>query len=101
MNKLRISLKLLVARPALVLYVLAAAFIGIWRAPLDSVRRRVLKTYPWAAMAFPSLLIGGVVGFLGNDTGIVMLGLMALSAVVAGVVLALEPPGPIVLRMIP
>lgn len=91
-SKADIQWRLLTAPPAYAVYLAAVIFLWLIRGPLAPARRRVFRQRPWAAIAIPSLLIGGAFGMLLNDTGIVMWGLMAGIAIAAGAILALEPP---------
>jgi len=90
-NKVAIQWGLLTAPPAFAFYAAALALVYLVRGPLAPARQRVFRRWPWAAIALPSLLIGGGFGMLLNDTGIVMWGLMAAVALGAAALLALEP----------
>jgi hypothetical protein len=90
-NKVAIQWGLFTAPPAFAIYAASAVFLWLARGPLAPARRRLQRQRPWAAIAVPSLLIGGGFGMLLNDTGIVMWGLMAAVALGAAAILALEP----------
>lgn len=91
-NKVEMNARLLIQPVAWALYALGAGFAWYWWRRLGVPRRRATAAYPWIALGVRSVLYGGVLALLTKDTGVVMLGLMAVVAVGIGVMLALQPP---------
>jgi hypothetical protein len=90
-NKAEMNARLIVEPQAWIIYALAAAFSWYWWRRLGVARRRAALAYPWIATGIRSVLYGGAFALLTKDTGVVMLGLMAVVSVGIGVILALEP----------
>lgn len=101
LNKAEMNARLIVQPPALLIYVLAAGFTWYWWRRLGVARRRTVQAYPWIAIGIRSVLYGGTFALLTKDTGVVMLGLMAIVSIGIGVILALEPAQPIVMMNVP
>lgn len=70
---------------------LGAALALLLRGPLAPTARALGRRWTWVALSLPALLCGGVFGMLVNDSGAVVLGLMAAVPLAALAALALAP----------
>lgn len=97
LNKAEMNARLIIQPFAWLIYALAAGFAWYWWRRLGVARRRAVLAYPWVAVGIRSVFYGGAFALLTKDTGVVMLGLMAITSIAIGVIVALEPAQPLVL----